>query len=100
MLTNLEYLILFKNFDEEWNFKLVFNSSHHHQSNKIDECTVDIVKNMLIKTNSTKNLQELLLKYLNKPLIALGFSPTEMMFGRLLKTKIPISSQNLGPKKY
>lgn len=88
----------FKTFAKEWNFKLIFSSPHHHQSNGLAERAVGIVKNMLIKSNSTKNLQELLLEYRNNPLTALGLSPSEMMFGRLLKTKIPISSQTLVPR--
>lgn len=88
----------FKKFAFEWNFELKFSSPHHHQSNGLAERSVGIVKDMLRKSRDVNELNELLLEYHNTPLPAMSYSPAELFLGRTLKTKIPVSVENLKQK--
>lgn len=85
----------FKKFSSEWNFDLVFSSPHHHQSNGFAEKYVDITKRMLKKMKSDNDLSGFLLEYRNTPLPSIGFSPSQILLSRLVKTKIPICEKNL-----
>lgn len=89
---------IFKQFSQEWHFKVVYSSPHHHQSNGLAERAVGIVKNMLIKSGNKIDLYELILEYNNTPLPFMSYSPAELIMSRTLRTKIPVSDKCLKPK--
>lgn len=89
---------VFKEFANEWNFKLIFSSPHHHQSNGLAEKSVNIVKQMLKKSSNIKELPLLLLDYRNTPLPHMGYSPSQLLLNRILKSKLPITESNLKPE--
>ncbi|XP_072400464.1 uncharacterized protein [Diabrotica undecimpunctata] len=84
-----------KQFAREWNFELEFSSPDHHQSNGFAEKYVQICKNMLKKISNVNELQNCLMEYRNTPLTGIGFAPSQLLLNRIVKTKLPISSENL-----
>lgn len=90
--------VKFKDFGKQWNFQIEFSSPHHHQSNGLAEKYVDITKRMLKKMKSVKNLSYYLLEYRNTPLPSIGYSPSQILLSRLLKSKIPVCVDELLPK--
>lgn len=88
----------FKKFATDWNFQVKFSSPHHHQSNGLAERYVGIIKELLNKAKNTKDLPLLLMEYRNTPLPKMNCSPAQLLLNRIVKTKIPISSNNLMPK--
>lgn len=73
---------------------MLFSSPHYHKSNGPAERAVGIVESM-VKKSKNCDLQELLMEYRNNPLTSMPFTPSELLFGRILKTKIPVSTNNL-----
>lgn len=88
----------FKNFAKSWNFESQYSSPHYHQSNGFAEKYVDISKNMLKKMRNPDELSYYLLEYRNTPLPSIGYAPSQLLLNRLVKTKLPITSENLLPK--
>lgn len=87
-----------KNFCKEYKIDWRTSSPLYPQSNGIAERAVQIAKDILKKSDSLKiDYLELLLEYRATPLPALGRSPSEILMGRIIKTKIPVSSNNLKP---
>ncbi len=86
-----------KLFAKDWNFELKFSSPHHHQSNGLAERYVGIIKDMLKKSNSLDDLPLLLMEHRNTPLTNMPYSPSQLLLNKLIKTKIPISVENLKP---
>ncbi|KAF2900016.1 hypothetical protein ILUMI_06171 [Ignelater luminosus] len=74
-----------------------YSSPHFHQSNGLAEKAVNIVKNILKKSNNIKDLPFLIMEYNNTPLPMLGYSPSQLLLNRVMKTKIPISDEILKP---
>lgn len=87
----------FKEFASNWNFEIIFSSPHHHQSNGLAERYVGIVKEMLRKANSDRELPVLLMEYRNTPLPNIKYSPAQLLLNRVVKTKIPVSTAILAP---
>lgn len=86
-----------KKYAQDVDFKLVYISPYHHQSNGLAEKAVNIVKNCL-KKNNINRLKYVLLEYNNTILPAVGYSPAQLLINRIQKTKLPISSKLLESK--
>lgn len=84
----------FAKFAEEYGFKHVTSSPKFPQSNGMAEAAVKIVKN-LFKKNIDPSLA--LMEYRATPLQN-GYSPAELLFGRKIRTMMPIASSSLIPK--
>ena len=77
----------FKEFAVQYGFDIVTISPKMAQSNGIIERHVDTIKDMLKKADDP---------YL--ALLAYGFSPTELLMGRQLRTALPVQPKLLDPK--
>ncbi|XP_064469533.1 uncharacterized protein K02A2.6-like [Ornithodoros turicata] len=84
----------FKNFAATYKFRHTTSSPRYPQSNGLAEAAVKIFKNSLKETDDP---YESLLAYRTSPL-ANGYSPSELLMGRKLRTTIPISPEVLLPK--
>ena len=85
----------FKSFAESWEFSHVTSSPHYAQSNGLAERTVQTVKRLLKKADDPYIA---LLEYRNTPLEGVGLSPAQMLMGRRLRTKLPVSTSLLTPE--
>ncbi|XP_064479130.1 uncharacterized protein K02A2.6-like [Ornithodoros turicata] len=75
-------------------FRHITSSPRYSQANGLVEASVQIVKNSIKKTNDP---YESLLAYRSSPWPN-GYSPSEPLMGRRLRTTVPISEKNLLPK--
>lgn len=86
-------------FCKDWNFDLVTISPHHSCSNGLAEKAVGIFKKMLQKSEiDKKDISLYLLNYRNSPVANLEYSPAQLLFSRNLRSKLPLSSDDLKPK--
>lgn len=86
-------------FAKEWNFKFNFSSPLYSQSNGLAERAVQVCKKMLNKCRDEKrDVNIALMEYSNMPLSTLNVSPAQILFSRMLRTKIPVSEKLLIPK--
>lgn len=83
----------FTKFAKEWGFVHTTSSPRYPQSNGAAERAVQTVKNMLKKA---KDPYAALLNYRATPLHN-GFSPSELLMGRKIQTKMPIPQDKLIP---
>lgn len=84
----------FKNFANEWGFVHITSSPHAHWSNGLAEAGVKIVKNIILKSEDPiKGL----MAYRSTPLEN-GYSPGHLLFGRRMRTNMPIIEKMLIPK--
>ncbi|UYV68986.1 K02A2.6-like [Cordylochernes scorpioides] len=84
----------FANFARQYGFTHVTSSPRFLQSNGMAEASVKIAK-LILKKNQDPSLG--LLEYRSTPLEN-GYSPTELLMGRKLRTTLPIAPENLNPK--
>lgn len=84
-------------FANDWGFTITTSSPHYPKSNGLAEKAVGIVKNMLKKSD---DFSYCLLEYRNIPTAATGLTPSQILMGRVLKTKLPVLSSMLIPKEY
>lgn len=86
-------------FSAEWGFEFIYSSPHYPQSNGLAEKAVHIAKTILKKAREeNKDFYYSLLEYRSTPVANLGYSPSQILQSRLLKSKLPIHSQLLQPK--
>lgn len=88
----------FKEFAEAYNIQLRFSSPRHPQSNGLAEKGVAIAKNILKRWKEVNNgtgFQEWILEYNNTPVAGLGLAPTQLFFGRRLKSELPVTENVL-----
>lgn len=83
----------FDKFSKEYSFTHVSSSPKMPQANGEAECTVQTVKNALKKE---KHPAKALMSYRATPLEN-GYSPAEMLFGRKLRTTVPMLPDQLKP---
>lgn len=88
----------YKNFAHSWGFIPVYTSPHYPQSNGLAEKGVSIAKSILRKSKEgERDLAYGLLMYRTTPL-STGFTPSQLIAGRILRTKIPVTTTLLKPK--
>lgn len=88
----------FDQFASEYNIKFKFSSPRYPQSNGLAEKGVAIAKNILkrcYEANEADQFQYRLLEYNTTPIASMHLTPSELFFGRLIKTKLPISEDLL-----
>ncbi len=89
-----------RQFASSWNFDIVTSSPHYAQSNGQAERCVQTVKCLLKKAEeSGSDPYVALLQYRTTALSGLAYSPSQLLFGRLLRTKLPASSTTLQPDR-
>uniref|UniRef100_A0A8D8RVJ8 Uncharacterized protein K02A2.6 n=2 Tax=Cacopsylla melanoneura TaxID=428564 RepID=A0A8D8RVJ8_9HEMI len=87
-------------FCKMYNIEWKTSSPHFPQSNGQSEIAVKISKDILRKAHLlNRDYVDLLAEYRATPIPSLGYSPSEIMMGRLIKTKILINNDNLQPIK-
>ncbi|XP_026688735.1 uncharacterized protein LOC103523326 isoform X4 [Diaphorina citri] len=89
-----------KIFCKQYNIKWLFSSPLYPNSNGLSERAVQICKNILKKSDTSQtDYRDLLTEYRATKIPALGFSPSEILMGRLIRTKICINNEKLNPIK-
>lgn len=84
----------FRQFSKNWGFQHVTSSPHAHWSNGMAEAGVKIVKNIIIKSDDPILG---LMAYRSTP-TETGHSPAQLLFGRRIRTMIPIQENLLNPQ--
>jgi len=89
----------FRRFAEEWEFKHVTSSPHHHMSNGKAEAAVKVTKNLFKKAlRDGRDPWLALLEYRNTPVETIGSSPAQRLMSRRTKTLMPTASALLRPQ--
>lgn len=86
-----------KEFAKSLDFKFETSSPRYPKSNGMSERTVQICKNILIKSKSMQEVYLALLEYRSTPTKDLSYSPAQLNHNRMLRTKIPIKSSKFEP---
>jgi hypothetical protein len=89
----------FQQFEEQWQFHHIFSSPYYPQSNGKAENAVKQAKALMKKalhSNSDPYLG--LLELRNTPSESMGTSPSQRLFSRRTKTKLPTSKRLLKPR--
>lgn len=86
----------FVKFSEEWGFQVINSSPHYPKSNGFAERAVGIFKN-LVKKSGLDQLELALLNYNSTPVVSMGLSPSQLLQGRVLKSKLPVDDNLLKP---
>ena len=88
----------FRRFAEEWEFKHVTSSPHHHTSNGKAESAVKVMKNLFKKAlRDGRDPWLASLEYRNTPVETVGSSPAQRLMSRRTKTLMPTGSTLLRP---
>ena len=88
-----------RSFAAEWDFEIKPSSPEYPQSNGQGERMIGAVKQLMRKTlEESKDIHLALLEYRNTPVAGLKYSPVQLLVSRMLKDKIPITSELLAPK--
>ena len=85
----------FKQFANDWGFKLTSSSPTYPQANGLSEKAVQTVKRILKKTSDPYIG---LLEYRNTPVTGMTYSPAQLLMSRATGTKFPVSEELLEPK--
>ncbi|XP_055591841.1 uncharacterized protein K02A2.6-like isoform X1 [Uranotaenia lowii] len=76
------------------NLQFKFSSPRYPQSNGLAEKGVAIAKNILkrcYESGDKNTFQYRLLEYNTTPVASMGYSPSQLFFGRMIKTHLPIA---------
>ena len=90
-----------KQFFRQWGIRHRLSSAHYPQSNGRAEVAVKTAKRLLCDNMErggcvdTEGVAMALLQYRNTPLLGVGHSPAQIMFGRTLKDALPNLPANL-----
>ena len=88
----------FTEFAKDWDFSLIKMSPKHSQSNGMVEKMVGICKRIFAEAKSAGKDPYLgILEYRTTP-TKLGFSPSELLMGRKLRSVLPVTLDQLLPK--
>lgn len=88
----------FHEFAKQWNFEIITSSPHYPRSNGLAERAVQTCKSILKKcAEENKDFYLSLLEYRNTPISGLNVSPSQILFSRRCRTKVPIHSNLLKP---
>lgn len=88
----------FDRFASEYNIQFKFLSPRYPQINGLAEKGVGIAKNILkrcYEDNQIDQFQYRILEYNTTPIASMRLTPSELFFGRLIKTKLPVSDSLL-----
>ena len=87
-----------KTFSNEWEFSLILSSPRYPKSNGLAEKGVQVTKRLIKKCiDSNEDINLALLAFRTAP-NKTGLSPAQLLFGRQLKTKVPVLDTTLnGP---
>jgi hypothetical protein len=95
----------FGKFCKDWGVEHVTSSPHHHQSNGIAEEAVKEMKKIISATFDAdrgrlkqSELAAALLLFRNTPRAPTDLSPSEMVFGQIVRDNLPISRQLFKPQ--
>lgn len=85
----------FEKFSNDHNVVMKFSSPRYPQSNGLAEKGVAIAKNILkrcYEAHETQHYQYRILEYNTTPVASMQLAPSQLFFGRLVKTRLPISN--------
>lgn len=88
----------FHEFALQYNIKFQFSSPRYPQSNGLSEKAIGISKNILMRLYEAYDVQSYqyhILEYNTTPVAGMKLAPSELFFGRQIKTRIPISDTRL-----
>lgn len=88
----------FDRFASEFNIQFGFSSPRYPQSNGLAEKGVAIAKNILkrcYESDGVDQFQYRILEYNTTPVAGMKLTPSELFFGRLIKTKLPVINSKL-----
>ena len=95
----------FGKFCKEWGVEHITSSPHHHQSNGIAEEAVKEMKKIISATFDAERsrlkqseLAAALLLFRNTPRAPTNLSPSEMVFGQIMRDNLPISRRLFKPQ--
>ena len=83
----------FKNFAREFDFKHETSSPRYPQSNGMSERAVQTAKRII----NTEDPVVSLMNYRATPHSSTGYSPSQLLYGRQIRTKLPVSPDSLKP---
>lgn len=86
--------MMFKNFASEYDFKHILSDPYCPQANGCAERAVQTAKRLLKQSDPIAAL----MAYRVTPLDSTGFSPSQLLLGRNIRTKLPTLPSNLTPK--
>ena len=85
--------LMFKNFATEYDFRLTFSDPFYPQGNGCAERAVQVAKRLYRQPDPYIAL----MSYRTTPLDTTGCSPSQLLMGRAMRTKLPTLPQNLTP---
>lgn len=89
----------FKTFCKTWEFEHTTSSPYYPRSNGLAERNVQTVKKLIVKAQAENTDPYLaLLNFRNTPITGEKYSPAQLLMGRRLNTKLPVSQKLLIPK--
>ena len=87
-----------RNFAAQWNFVINTSSPHFSQSNGQAERCIQSIKRLLLKAEESGTDPYIaLMQYRATPNSGLTCSPSQLLFGRRLRTKLPATAASLSP---
>lgn len=87
-----------RHFCTSYKIEWIYSSPNYPKSNGMAEKAVAISKNIIKKSQDLKSdFLDLLSEYRATKIPSLGLSPSEILLGRLIRTKIPVENSKLKP---
>lgn len=87
-----------KDFAKQYGFNHVPSSPGYPQGNGLAEKGVAIAKGIIRKSKNDEEISLGIMEYRNTPLKFIGYSPSEIINSRIMKTLLPCNTQHLKPK--
>lgn len=89
----------FTSFVNTWEFEHVTSSPYYARSNGLAERNIQTIKKLMMKAESDGSDPYLaLLNFRNTPVTSDTYSPAQLLMGRRLNTRLPVSDKLLVPK--